>query len=171
MAATAAKKDTQSPHAHYGERFGEAEFSLARFHHKTEMGITKAQLLNPEYWSFVGERMSPYSEIIVRSDDGTYYARFLVLDCGRNFAKVQCLDWYNLTTKDVAESQSNVGTAQDYDIVWKGPRLKHIILRKSDGVVIHEGDQLKVAAQMWLDDFLQTKAPKNVPAEEPSPAG
>lgn len=171
MATTEPKKDKQSPHAHYGERFGEAEFSLARFHHKTEMGITKAQLLNPEYWSFVGERMSPYSEIIVRSDDGTYYARFLVLDCGRNFAKVQCLDWYNLTTRDVAESQSAVGTAKDYDIIWKGNRVKHIIQRKSDGAVIHEGIQLKETAVHWLTNFLETKAPTNIPEEEQSPAG
>ena len=140
------------------DRFKPAESTLGKWDAKTETGVTREQLLKPEYWSHVSELMTPWSEITARCEDGTYYAKLLVLDCGRGWAKVQVLAWHSLTTADVAQSQSSAGTADDYDIIWKGASLKHIIQRKSDQVVIHQGEQRKDGAKVWLDEYLSSKA-------------
>lgn len=150
------------------DRFQVADQTLGSFDAKTEIGITQEQLLRPEYWSHVSERMTPYSEITVRCDDGTYYAKLLVLDCGRGWAKMQLLNWWNLTTSDVAQTQSRAGTAEDYAILWKGPTRKHIVQRISDQQVIHEGEQRKDGAAAWLAEFLAGKAKKEQTADEPS---
>jgi len=151
------------------DRFKPAESTLGKWDAKTEIGTTREHLLKPEYWSHVSELMTPWSEITCRCEDGTYYAKLLVLDCGRGWAKVQVLNWYSLTTGDVAQSQSSTGTKDDYDIIWKGANMKHIVQRKSDQVVIHEGEQRKASAEAWLDEYLASKAhverkPEEAPA-------
>lgn len=150
------------------DRFQVSDFTVGRFDAKSEIGTTQEDLLTPEYWSHVSERMTPYSEVTVRCDDGTYYAKFLVLDCGRGWAKMQLLNWWSLTTADVAQTQSSVGTAADYDILWKGSTRKHIVQRKSDQIVLHEGEQRKDAAVAWLNEFLIDKAKVQKSVEEPS---
>jgi len=147
----------------YTDRFKVADFTLGKFDAKVEIGTTRADLLKQEYWSHVSELMTPYSEITVRCDDGTFYAKYLVLDCGRGWAKVQELNWWNLTTTDVAQTQSIAGTLEDFDIIWKGGSRKHIIQRKSDQVVLHEGLQRKEAAQDWLKDSLEKRVTSTVP--------
>lgn len=150
------------------DRFQVADFTVGRFDAKSEMGITREDLLTPEYWSHVSERMTPYSEVTVRCDDGTYYAKLLVLDCGRGWAKMQLLSWWNLSTVDVAQSQSSPGKPEDYDILWKGTNRKHIVQRKSDQKVIHEGEQRKESAVAWLNEFLAGKAHVEKKIEEPT---
>lgn len=142
----------------YNDRFRVADSTLGRFDAKVEAGTTKDDILRPEYWSHVAELMTPWSEITVRTDDGTWYAKLLVLDCGRGWAKMQLLNMWSLTTVDVAQSQSSPGTADDYDIIWKGGTRKHIVQRKSDQVVIHEGEHRKDSASAWLKEFLANKA-------------
>ena len=160
------KTPLEQPRCH-SDRFNGSDFTLGRFDHKSQMGVTKDHLLTPEYWTHVSELMSPYSEITVRCDDGTYYAKFLVLDCGRGWAKVQLLGWWDLTSNDVAISQSSAGNRSLYDIQWKGPNRKHVILRIADQQVLHEGEQRKESAELWLREFLAGKARKAVTAEQP----
>ena len=148
------------------DRFKVADFSLGKFDAKVEIGTTREDLLKQEFWSHVSEQMTPYSEITARCDDGTFYAKYLVLDCGRGWAKVQELNWWNLTTKDVAQTQSAAGSMNDFEIIWKGGTRKHIVQRKSDGVVMQEGLQRKEAATDWLKDHLAKRVSSTVP--EPS---
>lgn len=162
-----ADTEKQDPRC-YADRFTESDQTLGRFDHKAQANITKAQLLDPKYWSHVAERMTPYSEVTCRCDDGTFYAKLLVLDCGRGWANMQLLGWWNLTTADVAQTQSALGSKDDYEIIWKGENRKHVIQRKADQVIIHEGEhRQKKAAEMWLEEYLKGKARKAMPAEQP----
>ncbi len=150
----------EEPRVHQ-DRFNVSDFSIGRFDHKSQVGVTKAHLLLPEYWTHVSELMTPYSEITVRCDDGTYYAKLLVLDCGRGWAKVKLLQWHDLTTTDVAQTQSVAGNRDDYLIEWKGGTKKHVVIRKSDSQVISEGEhQRKEQAEAWLTEFLLSGARK-----------
>lgn len=152
----------EEPRVHQ-DRFNVSDFSIGRFDHKAQVGVTKQHLLSQEYWTHVSELMTPYSEITVRNDDGTYYAKLLVLDCGRGWAKVQLLQWHDLTTADVAMTQSVAGSRSDYEIVWKGPTKMHVVIRRSDSQVINEGEhKRKESAEAWLVDFLASKARKAV---------
>ena len=153
-------KSKEQPRVHR-DRFAVADFTIGKFDHRAQAGITREQLLTPEYWSHVAELMTPWSEITVRPDDGIYYAKFLVRECTRGWAKVKLLEWHDLNTPDVAMSQSKAGERNDYDIVWKGPTKKHVVIRKSDSQVISEGEHMrKEQAEAWLADFLTTKARK-----------
>lgn len=161
MAEQAKIPQNKDARVYMGERFKGAEYANSDWRHRMEIGITKADLLKPEYWSHVSEHMSPYDEIKLTCDDGTVYARLLVLDCGRTWAKVQILEWYPLTTADVAQSQTNTGEQSDYTIDYKGKDRKFVIQRKSDQAVISEGEHArKEAAEAWLRDYIQGTAAK-----------
>ena len=153
----------------YADRFTESDYSIGRFDHKCEVGTTRETLLDPGYWSHVSERLTPYSKITVRCDDGTFYAELLVLDCGRGWAKLQVLNWWALSTIDVAQSQSSAGKREDYDILWKGNNKKHVVIRLSDQQVLYEGGQRKEVAELWLADFMAGKAHRTVPIDETQP--
>ena len=161
MAVNANQGRKQEPRV-FGDRFNGSDYTTGRFDHKCEPGIDRKTLLDPAYWSHVSELMTPYSEIAVRCDDGTYYAKYLVLDCGRGWAKVQELNWWNLSTVDVAQSQSSAGARDLYDIVWKGPTRKHVILRVSDQTVLHEGEQRKESRPQCIRATLIQKMRRSI---------
>lgn len=141
-----------------GDRFNLAEQVNSQWRMRMEMGATKADVLRQEYWSHVAPELHTYDEIIATCDDGTVYARILILDCGRTWAKVQILEWHNLTTADVAQSQTNAGEFTDYKIEHKGIHKKFVITRLSDGEVINEGEHArKEAAEGWLRDFINRR--------------
>ena len=117
----------------------------------------------PEYWSHVSKRLVPFTEISVRCDDGTYYAKFLVLDCGPGWAKVHLLNWWDLVAADAAAAQSPAGSEDDYEIVWKNNTLKHVVIRRADQQLMHSGEARKTAAQEWLKDHLSKKVHTQAP--------
>src|SRR5947209_8355484 len=65
-------------------------------------GITLQDLLRPECWASVTNILRPWSHIEVRAEDGSYYAELLVTGVDRSWAKVEVLNFKELTTKDVA---------------------------------------------------------------------
>lgn len=163
MAVTANQTKKKEERRVFGDRFNEADFSTGRFDHKCEAGLDAPRklFLVPEYWSHVAEKMTPYSRITVRCDDGSFYGEYLVMDCGRGWARLHELGWWNLTSKDVAMSQSDAGVESDYEIVHKGPNRKWVVLRKSDQVSLHDGESVKLVAQQWLDNYLSGKGAKD----------
>lgn len=155
-----ASKPKESPKILAGsDTFIGAEFASAIHYAKTDLGIRKEHLLNPEYWSHVAELVRPYNEIKVRCEDGTYYGRLLVTECGRTWVKVRVLEWHDLTTTDVSMTEvSNAGRFEDYSIEWKGPQKKHLVTRNSDGLVVLEGESTKSGAEEWLRKFVAAPA-------------
>lgn len=152
------KPEKESPRCMVGALMV-ADFEVRQFSHKAEAGVTRKHLLEKEYWSHVSEVLTPYSKIEVRNADGSYYGIYLVLDCSRGWAKVQELNWWNLTTADVADTQSNQGASSDYEIAHKGPNKKWVVIRKSDGVVISKDPiERKEMAQAWLTNWLASKS-------------
>lgn len=159
------QQNKDRPRVYDGDRFQGAEYTNNTWHLRFEQGVTREDILHQEYWSHVSAKMRPYDEIKARCDDGTVYARFLVLDCGRSWAKVHILEWHSLTSADVAQSQTNSGELTDYVIEWKGGSRKFVISRKSDGAVISEGEHgRKEAAELWLSAFIRQKAATASPA-------
>lgn len=141
-------------------RFQVSDFMVNRFDAQIEPGITREQLLRQEYWSHVAGRVTPYSEITARWDDGSHYAKLLVLDSGPGWVKVQILHWWDLDAPDTVDTQSTPASADDFEIIYKGAKLKHIVLRKSDQKVIHEGEARKSGAEEWLRNYIETKVHK-----------
>jgi hypothetical protein len=62
-----------------------------------ESGVTKEDLTDVSFWAHVARSFKPYDHIEVRTDDGAYYAEFLVLSCDRTWAKVHEIRYVEFT--------------------------------------------------------------------------
>lgn len=117
-----------------------------------EMGTTREDLMNPSFWTHFASKFRPWDRLEVRCDDGSFYAEYLILACDRVWAKVHELTYVNLTTSDVSQTQAAI---QDgLSVKWRGPHLKHSVLR-GDGAVLREGMQTKAEADQWLAEYRQ----------------
>lgn len=121
-----------------------------------EQGTTVEDLKRPEFWSHVAPKLRPYDEIRVSVDDGTFYARLLVLSVGRNWAKTHVLENHTLTSKDVDMTQAE--GYDGYEVKYRGAHCKFSVIRKADSTVIHEGMTSKAEAETWLAGHLKQLA-------------
>lgn len=147
------------------ERFKLAEHERNVHSITIEEGISRAQIIDPAFLAHVAAKLRPYDEILVRCDDGAMFARLLVLQSERTWARVHVLEWHNLTTRDVALSQTDnaeqsgpantVDHELEYEIKHKGPHKKWSVIRKADGAYVREGEETKAAATAWLSDWLR----------------
>lgn len=101
-------------------------------------------LLEPSYWAHVAEKLRPYDEIVVMSEDMTYYARFLVLASSRMSAKVFLLHKWDLTGQTIEDD------ATPFAVMWRGPHHKHAVVRMSDKQAVQVGFDTREAATAWL---------------------
>ncbi|HQU17306.1 MAG TPA: hypothetical protein PLO69_14590 [Gammaproteobacteria bacterium] len=151
------------------ERFKLAEHERNIHSITVEDGITRGQIIDPAFLAHVAAKLRPYDQIEVRCDDGALFARLLVLQAERTWARVHVLEWHNLTTRDVSLTQTGkqeqsapAGPAadkeQEYMVAHKGPHKKWCVIRKSDGGYMREGEETKATATNWLADWLRVTA-------------
>ena len=112
-----------------------------------EEGTDKKDMLKSDFWAHLAEQFSPYDRIEVRSDDDAFFAEYIVLSCDRTYAKVKELSWFSLTSD---ETQQDEEIFQEYAHKWRGPQLKHCVIRKSDSACVAEGFVNKDAAFKWI---------------------
>jgi hypothetical protein len=117
-----------------------------------EVGTVVEDLLRPEFWAHVAAGLRPYSEITVRTDDGAWWARVLVMTVSRAFARVKILQHVPLLTSDVDQTQDF--QMEGHTIKWRGEHLQWAVVRLKDGSVVRENLESKKAARMWLEDYV-----------------
>lgn len=127
------------------------EFALNVWVVTVEAGTTIEQMESRDYWAHVANKLRPYDEIKVRSDDGAFYAHFLVLACDRTWAQVHRLSYH-----DLLPAAAKAEIPDEYEIKWGGPYLLHRVIRKSDKAVLKENFQTKLDAMQWLDEYRKT---------------
>lgn len=137
-----AETPKESPRAQDSD-FIIAEQVRTVWRHHPAVGIKKEHLLEPGYWAIVSRKLTPGDKIECFAQDGTHYGEFLVLAADRVYAKVELLAWHSLTTAEVSQTQ-------DFKLEYKGPKMKHCVIRASNGEVIHQGAQTKDEAANWL---------------------
>lgn len=114
-----------------------------------ENGLHPQDFLDPNYWGLVSKNFAPYDHVEVRTDDGTFWAEYLVLACDRTWAKLHPL-------REVKLPSANVEAVDpEYKIEWKGPHLKHCVIRLADQSAVHQGEQERAGAVKWLEDHLR----------------
>jgi hypothetical protein len=123
-----------------------------------EQGTTREELKRPEFWSLVGKNFRPYDRIEVRSDDGSYFAEYIVKSADRAWAIVHELRFEALGTQDVSLTQAAEAQLRSrYAVAYRGPHLLHCVER-TDGTKVErltEKLQTKVEAMTWLDNHLK----------------
>lgn len=132
----------------------------------TDAAVTRQQMLNPAFLGHVANKLRPYDELIILKDDGTLFARAVVTQCERTWARMHITDWHDLTTKDVSLSKTEIEdhakTAQEseslYRVEYKGPVKKWCVIRNQDGAYVREKEDAKAAANLWLQEYLKVTA-------------
>lgn len=144
-------------------RFGLAEHQRNVHLCTIEEGVDRQAVQEPAFFAHVATRCRPYDEIIVRRDDGAIFARLLVLQAERTWLRTFVLEWHELTTKDVAQTQTAMAdkaaeVLAQFDIKHKGPHKKWCVIRKQDAAIVREGEESKTSANTWLSEYLKVIA-------------
>jgi hypothetical protein len=112
-----------------------------------EDGTTKEDILKPEYWSLVSQRFTVLDHIEVRAENMEWIAELVVLRAERNYAFVYLKQFYQLAKTELP----TIGPK--YRVDFKGPQLKHVVVRVQDGAVIQSGISTKDEAHAWLANY------------------
>ncbi len=116
--------------------------------------ITLDQVRQPDFWSHVGAQLRPCSRIEVMCEDMTWFAELMVISCDRLWAKTALLRFVDLTD-DPAPDAERVNLANGYEVKFKGPTLKHVVMRLSDNTMVRDGIATKVEAEAWIREHVQ----------------
>ena len=108
--------------------------------------MTYEDILTPRFWAHVAVRFTNGDLIDVRTDNETHYGLFYVIDCSRIHTTLKELMWISLEDKKGA----SVDYADDYEYKWKGPHLKHCVIRKQDGEMMQKEIASKADALQWI---------------------
>lgn len=137
-------------------RFKNAEFERAIWQASIEAGVSLAEVQKPEFWGHVAENLKPLARIEVIAEDLSWFAELLVIDCDRLWAKTRLIRFVDLREDDAADVLP--ASASGFRVEYKGPTKKHIVLRLSDNVIVHEGIATKAEAQSWITEHLKALA-------------
>ena len=114
-----------------------------------EEGTSVDDVLKPAYWSHMSMNMNIYDHIEVRLETGEWILELIVLDQGRNWARVYLAKQHNLRRQEVQSPPVPANMVQ-HEVAWKGPQHKYAVIRTSDGQMVQNGFVEKVGAQEWL---------------------
>ena len=115
-----------------------------------ESGWTMDDVLDPKFWSLIAQKLRRYDKIMVRVDDGAWYAELLVTQVGPGYAFVHPMNFIQL---DGAVTQTREQEMEGYEIRELGPIKKWCVIRKADAVAIHEKAESRRDAEAWLGEY------------------
>lgn len=115
-----------------------------------ELNTKLEDMLRPAFWSHVAAKLHPSDRIEVIAEDGTYFAEFYVVSCGRNWAKVSLLRMHELA-EDTPEVTKAVSS--EYEVQWAGGQEKARVIRLVDKQVLQAGLSSKKEAAEWLAKY------------------
>lgn len=130
-------------------RFARNEYVNTDWTVTVEAGTSLEDVLNPAFFANVAAKMTAYDHIRVRVDTGEWYAELLVLDCGRNWAKMFKLCEHKLTREETNEEIDS-----QFTVKHLGPHKKYAVIRKSDNETLRDGFTNKHEANAWLASHL-----------------
>lgn len=129
-------------------RMGLAEYERQDFVVTAAEGTSIADVHQPGYWAFTASKFKRFDHIEVRQETGEWIANFVVLDCGKNWARVHEVSVYEL-----APPSEEPAIANAHEVKWKGPHHKFSVIRKSDQSSIQSGFVDKAGADAWLANY------------------
>jgi hypothetical protein len=114
--------------------------------------VTREDLLEPSFWKHVAPKLKSTYRIEVINDTYDFFAEYLVIDAGHNWAVVEELRFVELGQHKQIENDNQQSL---FKVVQKGPHLKFCVVRLKDNVVIK--DRMgKEEAQTFLKEHLKT---------------
>jgi len=136
-------------------RIQESSYMHTTWFYTATPGTKVEDMLDVEYWRHIASKFKPYDLIEAITEDGAWYARFIIVSCDRIWAKVHVLEQHDLmaAAKDAPNSAND-----DYAVRWKGPIAKYAVIRKSDGAVLKDGFTAQIDGWQFLDSHIKSLA-------------
>jgi len=129
-------------------RLGLAEAKRQDWVVDAEEGTRIEDVLDPMYWAHTAARFSPYDRIEVRIDTGEWLLDLIVLQAGRNYARVHLAAKHDLAG---ASAEVPAGSVK-HKVEWKGTHKKWCVIRIADSAMLQEGLQSKELAAEWMNN-------------------
>ena len=112
-------------------RFGLASYLSNVWRITTPDDVTEKDIMRPEFWAHVANRLRPCDEIIVIPDNQKFRLHLIITGSGKQWAKVEKLSRHDFKTES-----EDVGSP--HMIKWRGPVAKWSVIRKSDGAIMRD---------------------------------
>lgn len=122
-----------------------------KIHHvEPSAGTPYDALKDPVYWSNVSRHFSPFDLIEVLPSDGSWWAQWIVVAAGNNWARCQ-----EITRVKIDDNAADVTADTKYEVRHRGPVKRWSIVRKSDQAVIAENMAVRAEADAALAEHLK----------------
>lgn len=129
----------------------EVEYRRTTWALAAERGIEPKAVLQPAFWAHVAPTIKIGDRIEVTAHDGSWIYELLVRSkpVGRaTEATVIPLNFYDLNAIDAETRATAVGV--EYEYAFKGPVLKHCVIRLADRTIVAEKLDTKAQALDWI---------------------
>jgi hypothetical protein len=121
-----------------------------QWHAEPEHGTPPEALLDPAYWAHVSVKMRRKDIVCALAVDNSYFSELLVIDVGKNYAKVVQLRCVQITQAQIVRNPIPDG----FEIKFRGKETKWSVLRGKD--VLKDKLETPDAAEQWLADHVKT---------------
>ena len=111
-------------------------------------GATRENILDPIFWAHVASTLRRNDIVHIRANDDTFWAQYLIRDCGRTWAKAFEMHWFGFKG-----SEMEAEDVLEYECKWNGPSDKFIVLRLADGTKLAKDLSTKDDALGWLAQY------------------
>lgn len=136
------------------QRMGLAEQLRQDWVVNAEEGTSIQDVLDTGYWAHMASQLQLYDHIEVRLETGEWILELIVLDIGRNYARVYVAQKHDFGEVDL---QVPVG-AISHKVEWKGPQRKYVVIRISDSAPLQEGFTSKPEALVWMENHIKVSS-------------
>ena len=113
------------------ERMKDAEQTILSRVVNCDSGTEVDHLSDPTYWTHVAATMRPRTQIRAYGYDETWRADLEVVECGRLFARVKLLHYYDLT-EGVSKTIDSAVADEPYYAKYVGAQNQWAVVRRSD---------------------------------------
>ena len=139
------------------KRVRQEEFERTTWVVTVESGVSREDVLEPDFWAYVAMKFKPYDRVELRTDDSAFFAEYLILSSDRVSAYLKELNYWDLKTKGKVSKDSL------YVVRWMGPHGKWSVIRTSDSATLESKMGTEQAAMEWLTTYLKGNPDVNIP--------
>jgi len=124
----------------------ESSYATVTWHVKPEMAVKTKDLLDPDYWAHVANRMRAGHTIIAIPDDRRYFVELFVIGASTNWAKVVLL-------REVTLIKGNQPIEKEgYIVKFAGAHKWRV---EKDGEVLSKDHDDQKSAAAWLANHIK----------------
>lgn len=116
------------------------------------VGTKQADVLKPEFWAHVAERLRPCDQVELIPEDMSFYMRVIVTSTENQAANVALLEFVELQAETIVAQDND-----EYIVAWGGVSDRYRVIRKSDGAVLSRGNQTKQLAIKYIQSIKPKK--------------